>query len=642
MRFEYPKLLLLLLLIVPALGTFFWWSWREKRRVLDRFVNPRLLSQLMSGISPRLQRVRWYLLLGAAVLLVLALARPQWGYDWEEVRQRGLDIVVAIDTSRSMLAEDVQPNRLTRARLAALDLRKLAKADRMGLVAFAGTAFLQCPLSADDEAFRQSIDELNVNIIPQGGTALAEAIQTARMAFKDKTDNHKVLVLFTDGEDHDGHAVDAAREAAKDGMRIFTVGVGTRNGELLHVTDARGRSDYIKDPDGNVVKSRLDEGLLTQIAESTGGFYLLLGGARTIEALYETGLAPMPKSDKASRQIKRYHERFQWALLLAIVLLVAEMFVPERKRVARKAFAAAPALSKAAAVLVCCFLPAGLMAASASKALKDYGSRKFERALHQYEDLLAKAPNDARLNFNAGDAAFESGFYDKALKHFNSSLATEDLQLQERSFYNLGNAHYRIGEEEKEAPQKQANWEQAVTSYESALKLNPNDLDAKHNLEVVRKKLEELKQQQQQQNKDNKQNQEKSDDKEKKDQDKQQQQQQDQDQQKQSKSDQKKDDQKQQEQQKQEQQKREDQQQAQQQKPEQKDKSEQQQAQQKPGNEDKQEEQEPDQAGQQLTKIQMTPQQAVRLLESAKQEERTLVFIPPNKTNRNDRLLKDW
>src|SRR5437660_69650 len=415
MRFEYPKLLLLLL-IVPALGAFFWWSWREKQRVLDQFVNPRLLPQLMSGISRRLQRLHWYLLLGAAALLVVALARLQWGFDWEEVRQRGLDIVVAIDTSRSMLAEDVQPNRLTRAKLAALDLRKLAKADRMGLIAFAGSAFLQCPLSSDDEAFRQSVNELNVNIIPQGGTALAEAIESARAAFKNKSDNHKVLVLFTDGEDHDGHAVEAAKEAAKDGMRIFTIGVGTRNGELLRITDARGRSDYIKDPDGNVVKSRLDEGLLTQIAEATGGFYLLLGGARTMEALYETGLAPLPKSDKASRQIKRYHERFQWALLLAILLLVTEMFVPERKRAARKAVATQPAL-KAAAILMCCFLPGTLMAASASKALKDYGSKKFERALHQYQDLLAKAPNDARLNFNAGDAAFESGFYDQAVKH---------------------------------------------------------------------------------------------------------------------------------------------------------------------------------------------------------------------------------
>src|SRR5204862_7368046 len=157
------------------------------------------------------------------------------------------DIVVAIDTSRSMLAEDVAPNRLSRAKLAALDLRKLAKADRMGLVAFAGTAFLQCPLSSNDEAFRQSINELNVNIIPQGGTAIAEAIQSARTAFKEKSENHKVLVLFTDGEDHDGQALDAAKEAAKDGLRIFTIGVGTANGEQLRITDARGRSELIKD-----------------------------------------------------------------------------------------------------------------------------------------------------------------------------------------------------------------------------------------------------------------------------------------------------------------------------------------------------------------------------------------------------------
>src|SRR5438270_2188394 len=205
MRFEYPKLLLLLL-IVPALMAFFWWSWREKQRVLDQFVNPRLLPQLMSGISPRLQRLHWCLLLGAAACLIVALARPQWGFDWEEVKQRGLDIVVAIDTSRSMLAKDIAPNRLTRAKLAALDLMQQARSDRLGLVAFAGSAFLQCPLTIDDSAFRQSVESLDVNTIPQGGTALAEAIATASTAFKE-SDNHRIMVLITDGEDHDSDAL---------------------------------------------------------------------------------------------------------------------------------------------------------------------------------------------------------------------------------------------------------------------------------------------------------------------------------------------------------------------------------------------------------------------------------------------------
>jgi len=654
MRFEHPHLLWLLLLIVPGVILFFWWAQREKRRLLERIINPRLFEQLAAGISSRLQTLRCYLWTAAAALLVISFARPQWGFDWEEIRQHGLDIVVAIDTSRSMLAEDVAPNRLTRAKLAALDLRKLANADRMGLIAFAGTAFLQCPLSSDDEAFQQSVNELNVNIIPQGGTALAEAIETARAAFKQKTDNHHVLVLFTDGEDHDGNAVETAKAVAKEGLRIFTVGVGTPNGELLRTIDARGRSEYIKDSEGHVVKSGLNKGLLTQIAEATQGFYVPLEGSQTIDILYTRGLAPLPKGDLGARQVKRYHERFQWFLCAALVLLLAEMFLPERKR--QKATAVRPVLARAAAVFLFFLLPLVSHAASAGKASKDYSAGKYERALHQYQDLLAKKPADPKLNFNAGDAAFQAGFYDKALKHFNSSLATEDLALQEQSFYNLGNAHYRLGEEGEDPSKKQGNWEQAINSYESALKLNPNDPDAKHNLEFVKKKLEELKQQQQQQNKDGDKND--KEDKDKQDQNKQdpnkqdqkdnQQQQQDQQKQDQQNQDQQKQqdkDQQQQQQQDQQQQKPADQQQAKQQKPDDKKNDQQaskQQQQPKPGEEEDQDQQDGQEPGKQR-KIQMTPQQAMRLLEAMKNEERTLIFAPPNKTNRPpNRIFKDW
>jgi Ca-activated chloride channel homolog len=635
-RFEYPRLLWLLLVVVPALVGFFWWSARQRRRLMDQFVSPRLLGQLLSGISAQHQKLRASLTIAAAALLVIALARPQWGFDWEEVRQRGLDIVIAIDTSRSMLAEDVSPNRLARAKLAALDLRKLAKADRMGLVAFAGTAFLQCPLSSDDEAFRQSVNELNVNIIPQGGTAVAEAIQSARTAFKDKSDNHKVLVLFTDGEDHDGQALDAAKEAAKEGVRIFTIGVGTPNGEQLRTTDARGRSDYIKDEGGNPVVSRLDEQLLTGIAKATEGFYLMLGGANTMDILYQRGLVPLPKAEFAARQIKRYHERFQWAIFFAILLLVTEMFIPERTKVVRKP-ASAPELTKAAALLLLFFLPNALMGASASRALKDYTSGKYQRAFHQFQDLLAKKPNDPRLNFNAGDAAFQAGLYDYALRHFNSSLATEDLKLQQRGFYNLGNTHFRMGEEEKDQAKIKSNWEEALTSYESALKLDPNDADAKYNLELVKKKLEELKQQQQQQQQQNKDNQDQQKDKSDDQKDQQQQQQQNkQDQQKQEEQKKREEQKKQQEQQQQQQQ----QEQQQSKKPDEK-KDESQQQQPQPGNEDKKEEQEGQEANP-VKRIQMTPQQAIRLLEAAKNDERTMIFIPPMKTNRTDRAFKDW
>jgi Ca-activated chloride channel family protein len=182
---------------------------------------------------------------------------------------------------------------LQRAKLAALELMQRARSDRLGLVAFAGTAFLQCPLTVDDAAFRQGVESLDVNTIPQGGTALAEAIETTMTAFKEG-DNYKVLVLMTDGEDHDSGALEAARKAAKEGLRIFTIGIGSAEGELLRIKDAKGRTDYIRDEDGNVVKSHLNETLLRQMAgASEGGFYPWWPATRS-----PTVAGPTPRPDK--------------------------------------------------------------------------------------------------------------------------------------------------------------------------------------------------------------------------------------------------------------------------------------------------------------------------------------------------------
>src|SRR5260370_13435183 len=234
MSFANPIILWLLLVIPPAMFAFFWWSWRKRKLLVTQFIQARLLPGLTIGISNARQKFRLGALLLSVVCLILALARPQWGFDLEVAKLRGLDIVVAIDTSKSMLAEDVPPNRLARAKLAALDLMQQAKADRLGLVAFAGSAFLQCPLTIDDAAFRQSVEALDVNIIPQGGTAIAEAIETALRAFKEG-DNYKVLVLFTDGEDQDSGALDAAKKAAEQGLRIFPVGIGSTDGDLVPI-----------------------------------------------------------------------------------------------------------------------------------------------------------------------------------------------------------------------------------------------------------------------------------------------------------------------------------------------------------------------------------------------------------------------
>lgn len=650
MQFEHPHYLWSLLVAVPAMVAFFWWAAREKRRIIESFISARLLPGLLVGVSPGRRRARVILLLGAVSLIIAALARPQLGFSWEEARSRGLDIVVAIDTSRSMLATDVAPNRLRRAQLSALDLKRLARTDRLGLVAFAGGAFLQCPLTLDDAVFRQSVDALDVNIIPQGGTALAEAIDAAKGAFKEGNDNHKVLVLFTDGEDHDGNAMESAKAAAKEGMRIFTVGVGTANGELLRTTDVSGRNEFIKDSEGNAVKSRLNEGLLREVAQETGGFYLPLSGANTMNLLYERGLAPLPKGDLASQRIKRHHERFQWLLGLAIVLLLIEVVLPERKDPkAAGAPAAAvplarPVAAKAVVIAVMLAVPS-LALAGPSGALKRYQGGDYGRALEEYERSLKSKPDDPRLHYNAGAAAFQNRDYDQALEHLNSALVTEDVALQQRAYYNIGNTKFRQGEALTDPKKKQQLWEQAIKSFDSALTLNPKDGDSEFNKEFVKKKLEELKQQQQQQqqdqNKDDKNN--KDDQKDQKDQkDQQSKDQQSKDQQKQDQKDQQKN----QQQQNQDKDKQgQDQQKKDEQQKKQDDASKQQQDQggeKKPDQAQQQQQEGEDGQPQQMRGAHMTPQQAAQLLEAIKGEEKLMTFKPVLKSNRTDRVFKDW
>jgi Ca-activated chloride channel homolog len=501
MRFENQHMLWFLLVFPPLLAAFLWWSWRKRQALMTRFIQARLLPALTVGISPARQKIRFASLIAGVALLILTLARPQWGFSWEETKQKGLDIVVAIDTSKSMLAEDITPNRLARAKLAAMDLMQQAKSDRLGLVAFAGGAFLQCPLTIDDTAFRQSVEALDVNIIPQGGTAIAEAINTALTAFKEG-DNYKVLVLLTDGEDNDEGALAAAQAAAKEGMKIFTVGIGTTEGELLRVTDAKGRSDYIRDEQGNVVKSHLNETLLQQIAgETEGGFYLRLAGAKTIDTLYERGLAPLPKSEQSTRLVKSYHEQYHWPLVAAILLLLIEMLLPERRSAGRREQAdslkravpqaGAPNL-RATAMIVLLFLP-GLAFGSPATAWRDYNAKKFTEAQKEYERLAATNKTfDARLVFNAGAAAYRATNYEAATRLFTTALTAPDIKLQQAAYFNLGNTQFRLGQAAKDLDGVQELWETAMKSYQNAVKLNTNDAGAAFNLAFVKNNVEQI------------------------------------------------------------------------------------------------------------------------------------------------------
>ncbi len=484
MRFSHPNILWLLLIVPPALALFFWWRERAKHRLLTQFVEARLLSQLTVGLSPGRRKLRHAFTVVATALLLFTSARPQRGFDLEEVQQSGLDIVVAVDTSKSMLATDIAPNRLARAKLAALELMQTAKADRLGLVAFAGDAFLACPLTIDDAMFQQSVQALDVNSIPQGGTAIAAAIETALGTFKEKG-HHKALVLFTDGEDNDEGALEAAEKAAKAGLKIFTIGIGSTEGTLVQISDASGNTDYVRDEKGQVVKTKLNDALLQQIAEATEGFYLPLRGADTINTLYERGLAPMPKSEGKEKLVRHYHEQFQWPLTAAILLLLAEFFLPERK----KSKVPAAAVAILAAVFL---LPTGVNA-SPSSALRDFKSGNFTNALTEYERLSEIKTNDLRLVFNAGVAAYRATNFEAAVKYFTAVTLAPDLKLQQQAYYNLANTRYRMGASAKDIDALQEAWENTIKIYERAVDLDKQDADAAFNLAFVKNAVEQIK-----------------------------------------------------------------------------------------------------------------------------------------------------
>ncbi|OIO40187.1 MAG: hypothetical protein AUJ75_00420 [Candidatus Omnitrophica bacterium CG1_02_49_10] len=318
--------------VIAALIVFFIWALKRKRALLERFASGGLLEHIAKAYAPELERLKIFITLAAACLLVVSLMQPRWGFHWQEIKSVGADIIIAIDTSKSMLAEDVRPNRLERSKLAVKDLIKELKGDRIGLIAFAGSSFLQCPVTLDYNGFMLALDDLKADTIPQGGTSLSSVIDTAIKAFRDASED-KALMILTDGEDHIGGVEGAVARAKDKGIKIFTVGIGTKEGELIPVTDEGGRKVFLKDREGNVVKSRLDEDTLKEMALSTGGSYIHARGAEFgLETLYSERLSRLKKAEFDSKLAKRYDERFQIPLAFALILIALEPLIPRRRR----------------------------------------------------------------------------------------------------------------------------------------------------------------------------------------------------------------------------------------------------------------------------------------------------------------------
>ena len=484
------------LLAIPVLAVLF--ARAEQRGVtkLREFVSPRLLPQLAATVNRSRRVLRFALVMLGLALAIVSLARPQWGYIYEDVKRKGLDLLFAVDTSRSMLSNDVQPNRLERVKLAAQDLVNQLQGDRVGLIAFAGRAFLQAPLTIDYEAAVESINDLDTKTIPEGGTNISEAINLAVNTFGKSAAGNRALIIFTDGEELNGDAAKTAKSAADAGVRIFTVGVGTPQGSLIPINSDDGGTAFVKDSAGQVVKSKLDEKRLHEIAQVSGGFYLHLDdGPRTMSQLYSQGLANMKAADIDARLGRRPIERYEWPLGAAMLALTMSILIGERKKVHVRA--RSPRWSKIAVpATALLFIFAGPVFGTAT-GLNLYREGKYNDAYQSFQQDLNSHPDSSekeKIEFDAGAAAFKMGDYNKALQSFSDSLLSSDKALQENSHFNLGRTLEDRADKDETNDNTLKDLTDAASHYESTLRLNPKNEAAKANLEEVRKKIERLKQ----------------------------------------------------------------------------------------------------------------------------------------------------
>ncbi len=528
--FSQPSLLWLLATIPLAILAMVLGA-RSARKRLQRLVPERLRSALVRASSPWLRRLRSGFAIAALALAAIAAAGPLLGVAQEEVRQSGRDVILAVDVSKSMLAPDLTPNRLTRVRLAAQDLVAELSGDRIGVVAFAGRAFLQAPLTLDVNAAIRSIVGLEPDVIPLGGTNIAEAIQIAREAFGDNDAPNRVLVIFSDGEDLADESEQAARTAAEEGIRIFTVGVGTPEGSLVTLPRELGLSgDFIRDERGAPVRSQLDEARLKRIAEIGGGKYLRLGGVQGLDPIV-SAIAAISGSATLSETRKAPLDRYQVPLTTALVFLLAAWLIPERRsaspppakppqnaKAPPRPRAPATALAIAAALVPSAFHTLTARAETDPDSVTKTSENAAAFALYnegQYEEAFdalkaSGALSTGGLNaFNTGCAAYKAGDFQAAIEAFSDSLKSSDSKLLEDAHYNLANTLAKLGQQRLTPPDGTTpahdtpsrtldDWRSALQHYDAALDRNPGNTHARENRELLRQLIQSLEQQQQQ------------------------------------------------------------------------------------------------------------------------------------------------
>jgi len=495
---------------LPLLLFLLWSLLRWKRKSVSRIGDPSLVRQLIGNFSSARFLIKAGLALVAFIVIVLAAANLQKPGSTENIQRKGVDVMLVLDVSRSMLARDIKPTRLERAKQFLLRLVDQLPNDRIGLVLFAGRAYLQMPLTTDHGAAYMYIQEASPDVVPTQGTVIGDALSMANAAFNTKERKYKSIVLVSDGEDHDPEAPKVAKQLAEDGVLINTVGIGSPEGSPIEdpVT-----GELKKDQEGHTVMSKLNEAELQQLATETNGAYTRLDNVEDALITVTQQLDTAEKKAMSDTEFIDYKSYFQWFLGVAMLLLLVEILLAERRHgrlvagVGRMLILVGLGLATAVSASA---QTANTLIRGGNRA---YKKKQLDQSIKQYQAAVDKAPDNPTANYNLGNAQFRKNEFDAATKSYDASVnhSASDKSMEEKGLYNKG-----------VALAKQKKLQESIDAWKAALKLDAGDSDARENLE---KALMEQKKQQQQQNQQKKNQDQKKDKKDQKNQEQQQQQQ---------------------------------------------------------------------------------------------------------------------
>ena len=466
-----------ILWLVPGLVFFFLVTERARRAKLATVIDPQLWKDVLPEKRDGRRRIKRVLLVTAVALSLLALLRPQWGYQLAEISRRGIDLYLVVDTSESMRAEDVRPSRIDRAKREMKDLLAMATGDRIGLIPFAGEAYVACPLTGDYNAFGIFVDEIDTDLIPIPGSDLSRALLKAIESFKKGSIGSRAIFLLTDGEVTSGKVESMLKELKEMEIPVYVMGIGTQEGAPIPLRDGSG---FKKDKEGSVIISRLGEQELSRLAVETGGRYVRsVVGDEDLEALYVKGIKKVLESVELKSGKKQIPiERFQFPLLAAFFLLLLEALLPEARKIKFPGKSFIP--------LVFLLLSPAVSLAWTPFAF-DRGNLKYEKKEYEasskfYRDALEGRADPPKVHYNLGNSLYRNGRFEEARDEFLAALKSEDPSLRERALYNLGDTRFRLGD-----------LQGAIESYEQALALNAGDRKAALNRDYVKRLLEEKK-----------------------------------------------------------------------------------------------------------------------------------------------------